>query len=78
MGVYYRCACHDCQEVYAQSSLKIREILLNPQAAAQVGRFLALHNRHHVELVPDNDERTMAKLEGYERVGDKRILQECQ
>ena len=78
MGVYYEVVCHDCKERMVPRMLKMGEILLNPQAAAQVGRFLCLHNTHHVELVGDNNERDNNRISKYEAVGQRKILQECQ
>lgn len=51
MGTYYKMVCHDCKCFYTPELLKAREIEINLHIAAAVGRFVARHARHSVQLM---------------------------
>jgi hypothetical protein len=53
MGEYFHIVCHTCRVQHTPKLLKLREIFINENVAAEVGRFATHHPGHLLELRGD-------------------------
>jgi hypothetical protein len=53
MGIMVMPVCHTCRDKLDIGGWKALEVRLNPDVAAKVGAFWALHPGCRVELLPD-------------------------
>jgi len=68
MGTHYRISCHTCKQIYAPSFLKLREIQLNENVSAELGRFVCMHPNCDIELWGDEFHTPRKDSNNYKRI----------